>query len=59
MLNRLKQPHVILLIATLLYQLLEVNGLGIDAVVFQDIVDLITFVLFGFTIYKSDKDNII
>jgi len=57
--QRAKQPHVLLFGASLLYQCLEAKGYGIQQSTFETAVDVVTFVLFGYTIYKSKENNII
>jgi len=58
-LDRIKQPHILIMIAALIYQGLEHFGYGVEQNTFQMSVDLITFLLFGVTLYKSDKNKLI
>lgn len=57
--TRLKQPHILLLMATLLYQGLEKLGYGIDQATFEMAVDGLTYVLLGVTVYKSNTNKLI
>ena len=59
MLERLKAPHILMLIALLVYQGLEQFGYGLDQGMYEQIVDGITYVVFGITIYKSDKNKLV
>ena len=47
------------MIAALIYQALEHFGYGIEQNTFQMSVDVITFLLFGVTVYKSDKNKLL
>jgi len=58
-LERIKQPHILFMIGALIYQALEQFGYGIGQETFQMSVDVITFILFGVTVYKSDKNKLI
>ncbi|MFS1514538.1 hypothetical protein VQL36_19225 [Chengkuizengella sp. SCS-71B] len=58
-LERIKQPHILFMIAALIYQGIEFYGYGIEQDTFQMAVDVITFLLFGVTVYKSDKNKLI
>ncbi|NDI34694.1 hypothetical protein [Chengkuizengella sediminis] len=57
--ERIKQPHILLMIATLIYQGLEFYGYGVEQETFQMSVDLVTFLLLGMTVYKSEKNKLI
>ncbi|NBI28068.1 hypothetical protein [Chengkuizengella marina] len=58
-LERIKQPHILFMIAALIYQGLEYFGYGINQETFEMSVDLVTFLLLGVTVYKSDKNKLI
>lgn len=58
-LERLKQKHVIATLALLAYQGFEHYGYGIRFELFQTIMDVATYVLLGYTVFKSEKDSFI
>lgn len=50
-LNRLKNPKIIMVLAVLVYQILEKNGIHFPLGQYQNVVDWISYIVIGVGVY--------